>query len=988
MADAPSASPGPASAETPPIPDYAMLRRIGRGSYGDVWLARGVTGVYCAIKIVWRDRFPEPQPYEREFKGLREFAAVSLLESRQLALLHVSRNDALGFFYYVMELADDVTAGRQIDPANYTPHTLAVVRQQRGRIPTPELVALGADLARAVSGLHSRGLVHRDIKPSNVIVVGGAPKLADVGLVTTAREGLTFVGTEGYVPPEGPGAPSADVFSLGKLLYELMSGLDRHDYPRLPPNLQALPDRKELLELNEVLIRACEPDPRRRYQTADALLDELLLLQAGRSVRRLRSAERHLSRALRAAAVLAVAAVIGGMGAWAEHRRAARAEAERDALRERVVYSGLLTQTREALEQEEYGRARDLLRRARAIPNEAALRGIEWNALWARARGEPATVIFTSENGGIRRMMGGGDGAHLAVLDEKNRVHVLPGQGGPATRVIENVERLAGFSDDGRALIGWAKGEHRLSWWPVMGNAVEAAGPIEETALPIATAPENQLVIFTRGPVRSVAVVHARTGEVLQRHVLESEPGRPPWDLFRGAVSRDGRRAIVYCIQGRGATGRFRTVAINLATKRIDWDGTPPGLPTGVGLLDSAPDYLMSIGVEGRVFRLRAGAREWQEVVKLGQQLNLFAERSDAPGVLLCLGTAPTVVEINLHSPAEPGRRWRGHGGRVPSIYLAETGGRFWTAGNDGTVRLWSTKPNPLQTPIASWEADGNATSLVASPNGDRLLAPLNGKSVSVIATDTWQTVATWPDMRLPLAWFGSEVWTLSPDGEGIESWNVGGTIPQRLRRLEANPRTALIGTTFSADGQRVAAGTADGKFYVWSTNHGESVAEIKPHVGAVWGSAFTAGGKRLWSVGNDRSLVATDLVTGRELRRITLPTPAPLSISPDGDSIALVYLDGRLELRSAADGSVRQTGIVNPGLVRFARFTSDGKRLLVGGPAGTLQVVSASDATVICTLTIPTGSDLAEVALPQNESWMAVVSATGRITPWPLADP
>ncbi len=219
----------------PRIPDYELLRMIGQGSYGDVWLARGVTGIYRAIKVVWRERFADAGPFEREFHGLKEFAAISLGESIQLALLHIGRNDEAGFFYYVMELADDAERGREIDPARYAPLTLAEMRRRSGRIPVAECVTFGVELARVLAGLHSRGLVHRDIKPSNVILVGGVPKLADIGLVTPASSARTFVGTEGFVPPEGPGSPRADVFALGKLLYELSTGLDRQQFPRLPP---------------------------------------------------------------------------------------------------------------------------------------------------------------------------------------------------------------------------------------------------------------------------------------------------------------------------------------------------------------------------------------------------------------------------------------------------------------------------------------------------------------------------------------------------------------------------------------------------------------------------------------------------------------------------------------------------------------------------------------------------------------------------------
>ncbi|MBI5771558.1 MAG: tetratricopeptide repeat protein [Verrucomicrobia bacterium] len=101
-----------------------------------------------------------------------------------------------------------------------------------------------------------------------------------------ASSAQTFVGTEGFVPPEGPGSPSADVFALGKVLYELSTGLDRQDFPQLPSDLSRLPDHRALLALNEVILRACEAAPEKRYRDATALLADLERLQAGQPVRR------------------------------------------------------------------------------------------------------------------------------------------------------------------------------------------------------------------------------------------------------------------------------------------------------------------------------------------------------------------------------------------------------------------------------------------------------------------------------------------------------------------------------------------------------------------------------------------------------------------------------------------------------------------------------------------------------------------------------
>jgi serine/threonine protein kinase len=183
---------------SPHIPDHELLRRIGRGSYGDVWLARSITGAFRAVKVIYRDSFDHERPYEREFAGIKKFEPISRASETQVDILHVGRNDAAGFFFYVMELADDQKAGPQINPDDYTPRTLRSELFQRGRLPLQECLDIGVQLATALAHLHESGLVHRDIKPSNIVFVTGTPKLADVGLVTTVDATRSFVGTEGY----------------------------------------------------------------------------------------------------------------------------------------------------------------------------------------------------------------------------------------------------------------------------------------------------------------------------------------------------------------------------------------------------------------------------------------------------------------------------------------------------------------------------------------------------------------------------------------------------------------------------------------------------------------------------------------------------------------------------------------------------------------------------------------------------------------------
>ncbi|MEM1296290.1 MAG: bifunctional serine/threonine-protein kinase/formylglycine-generating enzyme family protein [Verrucomicrobiota bacterium] len=261
--------------EIPEIPDYELLRPIGRGGYGEVFIARSVTGTMRAVKIVRRDNFESDKAFEREFEGIQRYEQVSQEHSGLVDVLHVGRDDAQNFYYYVMELADDVNDGRDIDYEKYEPSTLTHKLKQGHKVGLPETLELGQNLAEALGKLHSHRLAHRDVKPSNIIFVRNRPRLADPGLVAASGQD-TYVGTEGYVPPEGPGTAHADLYSLGMVLYEMNTGKDRMDFPELPTLID--PDEeflKERRELNTIICRTCAPRPKQRYPDARALGEAL-----------------------------------------------------------------------------------------------------------------------------------------------------------------------------------------------------------------------------------------------------------------------------------------------------------------------------------------------------------------------------------------------------------------------------------------------------------------------------------------------------------------------------------------------------------------------------------------------------------------------------------------------------------------------------------------------------------------------------------------
>jgi serine/threonine protein kinase len=263
-----------------------MIRVIGSGAYGEIWMARSQLGILRAVKIVDRRTFDSQKAFEREFEGMARFEPISREHAGFVDILHVGRDDDGEFFYYVMELADDHLTGQKVDEGRYVPKTLRTELARRSRLLADEVITLGLALTESLAALHREGLVHRDIKLANIIFVGGRPKIADIGLVAATGQN-SFVGTEGYVPPEGPGAAQGDIFSLGKVLYEMAMGKDRMDFPALNTRINDLPDRDVLLRLNDVFIRACATELTERYSRAEQMHDDLARIREGRPLIRL-----------------------------------------------------------------------------------------------------------------------------------------------------------------------------------------------------------------------------------------------------------------------------------------------------------------------------------------------------------------------------------------------------------------------------------------------------------------------------------------------------------------------------------------------------------------------------------------------------------------------------------------------------------------------------------------------------------------------------
>lgn len=255
----------------PQCGSWRLVREIGHGAYGVVYLAEDGEGERAAVKVCRRDAIGEER-YARELRGARLYQSVSdpegLVRMRKLV-----END--WGFYSVMDLADDEFDRADATPEAYRPKTLAKVIEGEKALPLKESVDLAISLAKGLAVLQRHHLLHRDIKPANVLYVGGLPVLSDPGLLVEESVAVSTVGTPGYLPPERKFTDAAgDIYSLGLTLKAASFGRKIEEIEK-GPALEADTGAPLFPAWWKILNKATDPVPSRRYQSAKALLRDL-----------------------------------------------------------------------------------------------------------------------------------------------------------------------------------------------------------------------------------------------------------------------------------------------------------------------------------------------------------------------------------------------------------------------------------------------------------------------------------------------------------------------------------------------------------------------------------------------------------------------------------------------------------------------------------------------------------------------------------------
>ncbi|MHC1769909.1 MAG: protein kinase [Verrucomicrobiia bacterium] len=1010
------ASVAPVDREKGYFGDYELLEEIGRGGMGIVYKARQRSlNRMVALKMVIPSRLTSAADlrrfqFEAETAGRLDHAHilpiydVGEVSGQPFYTMKWVEGGSLAAAAFGRQRTED--GGRKTDTSDDQGPASAWERQAA-------VANLLVKIARAVAYAHERGLLHRDLKPGNILLdAHGEPYVADFGLAKLMEkdqdlvQSMPTVGTPGYAAPEQLQGGSqhatmaADVYSLGAVLYELLTGKAPFRGPtpvetirqaldsavKSPHSLNPAVDR----DLETICLKCLQKEPKRRYPSAADLADDLERWLTSRPIqaRPVGWVERSWLWCQRkpALAALAVALVItlAASSALAAWRIGVAREKER-----REAYYALVALADKFIQDGSTDRAMQLLSQC-----PAELRHWEWGYLAAQCHQELLTIpAHTNRTPGhfqscIRNLAFDATGERLITCGFDGQIRVWDSSTGRPLRSLRvtnlfatswvlhpaKPEMAVGTTDGAVFRFDLSQGRELPAVPPGLPDAAYETGfgETNRNITSVAYAPDGE----------SLAV--ATASGVISLRDLKS--GRPVWRIPlsvespRVFISTDGKEVIV---QDRlaawwlnASTGDARTSRrldpLQFSSLNISPDGATQVtisamdevelVRPGTGPCPLGAIFTADSGLERRVIFSRDGQRfcttgaggtakvfdvaSGTDVLSL--QDPVFSAVFSPEGTRLVSLRADRQVQIWDLNRRAKAMTLRGHLMIVDCAAFTIDGRRVATADRDGFVKIWSGLPGRTALPLGEWPR-----LIKCAPDGRNIAASAYYDRLKVWNLDSGRIIRT-----LRARYDKTYALDFSPDGRSLATvaldpfvrlWDVSSG--RLLEAFRASTNYALRAVRFSPDGHALATADSAGTVKLWDLASRSNRLSLTAAGTNLWDIEFSRGSDHAVISGINGPPLVWNLRSGR-IEHVLAETHGAWSsrFSPDGRTLVLAGLDGILRIYETGSWDLKASHKSRGRGTGWMDFTPDGRRLAMpvadggtfGQDSGAIQIWDA----------------------------------------------